>query len=674
MASCSTSRWASTSPYVTLNVNISSSTATSATLSWSLVFYSEYAPDTWSPNTYRVVINGSTVKNSSYTINGITGSRTITSGTVSISKGTSAKTVSFSVSFDWEMYWSGVYCGTNSASGSISVPAKTSYTVSYNANGGSGAPGSQTKWAGTNLTLSSTKPSRTGYTFLGWATSSGGSVAYQPGGTYSANASVTLYAKWQAHTYTVSYNANGGSGAPGNQTKTYGVTLKLSSTKPTRTNYNFLGWGTSSSSKSVSYAAGANYTANASIALYAVWQLAYVKPRVSNLAITRCNSSGTASSEGTYAKVTFNWSTDRTVSSIKISWGSSSTTVSASGTSGSVSKVVGGGGLSTETSYTITATVSDSGGSSSISGTLTGYAYAIDFRAGGKGAAIGKPAEKDNAFEVGWPIYAGEIHGYLKENNCSNTNFNNITKTGVYYGYTGMTNAASQSICVLEVLRYSDDWIVQRQTLIGDPGYTWERHRHSGTTWTGWKRIQHEKDYLRSTYNSKTVTIGSQNTSYCHYSTTADNHWFNKPVYVQGDVYAGSSYNRRLMYRDEIRTHTLWAGALYMQDGQTATLSESVSSQPHGIVLTFSYYNGSAAQNEQFYNFFVPRAHVTAFEGTGSGFLMPVWLLKAFAFKYLYISNTKIVGHSQNNDGNGSTASGAKWQNNYFVLRFVHGL
>lgn len=43
-----------------------------------------------------------------------------------------------------------------------------SYTISYNANGGSGAPGSQTKTHGTDLTLSSTKPTRNGYNFSKW--------------------------------------------------------------------------------------------------------------------------------------------------------------------------------------------------------------------------------------------------------------------------------------------------------------------------------------------------------------------------------------------------------------------------------------------------------------------------------------------------------------------------
>ena len=53
-----------------------------------------------------------------------------------------------------------------------------------------------------NLTLSSTKPTRTGYTFLGWATSSSAtSATYSAGGTYSNNVAATLYAVWKANTY-----------------------------------------------------------------------------------------------------------------------------------------------------------------------------------------------------------------------------------------------------------------------------------------------------------------------------------------------------------------------------------------------------------------------------------------------------------------------------------------
>ena len=149
----------------------------------------------------------------------------------------------------------------------------TTYTVSYNANGGSGEPSSQTKIKDTTLTLSTQKPTRDGYTFLGWATSSSATSAqYQPGGSYTSNASVTLYAVWEKQTYTISYNANGGSGAPAAQTKAFGYALALSTQVPTRSGYAFLGWATSSSATSAQYQPGDIYTTNANLTLYAVWK------------------------------------------------------------------------------------------------------------------------------------------------------------------------------------------------------------------------------------------------------------------------------------------------------------------------------------------------------------------------------------------------------------------
>lgn len=158
----------------------------------------------------------------------------------------------------------------------VTIPAKPSYTVSYNPNGGSGAPGSQTKWADERLTLSSTRPTRTGYTFAGWATSSSGAVAYQPGGSYTANSAVTLYAKWTPISVTLSYNANGGSGAPASQTKVYDTSLKLQTSIPTRTGYTFKGWATTqarANAGTVDYSAGGTYSANSTsnITLWAAW-------------------------------------------------------------------------------------------------------------------------------------------------------------------------------------------------------------------------------------------------------------------------------------------------------------------------------------------------------------------------------------------------------------------
>lgn len=165
--------------------------------------------------------------------------------------------------------------GTYSQNSNVTLYAQwklKTYSVTFDANGGSGAPAYQTKTYGTDLTLSSSKPSRNGYTFVKWNTASDGSgTDYNPGGTYTVNAALTLYAIWSINTWTVSYDANGGSGAPENQTKTYNKTLTLSSTKPTLTGYIFKEWNTSSDGTGTSYSAGGSYTGNAALKLYAIW-------------------------------------------------------------------------------------------------------------------------------------------------------------------------------------------------------------------------------------------------------------------------------------------------------------------------------------------------------------------------------------------------------------------
>ena len=150
---------------------------------------------------------------------------------------------------------------------------ENTYTISYNANGGSGAPGSQTKAHFTPLKLSTQKPTRTGYTFLGWSTSASATTAsYSPGATFSANGNTTLYAVWSTKTYSITFNANGGSGGPGSQTKTHGIKMLISRVEPTRSGYTFLGWSTSPSASSASYQPSEWYYANADRTFYAVWK------------------------------------------------------------------------------------------------------------------------------------------------------------------------------------------------------------------------------------------------------------------------------------------------------------------------------------------------------------------------------------------------------------------
>lgn len=395
---------------------------------------------------------------------------------------------------------------TKNVTFNVTVPAWTSYTITYNANGGSGAPGSQTKWKDQTLKLSTTKPTRTGYSFLGWSTSSTAtSATYAAGGNYTSNSAATLYAVWKANTYTVSYNANGGTGAPANQTKTYGKALTLSSTKPTRTNYNFKGWGISASATTVAYAAGTSYTANAAITLYAIWELAYVKPRISNLSIVRCDSAGTANDEGQNGLISFDWECDETVSAIIIKWKlpSSSTwtsaTVTATGTSGTVNKVIGSNTLSTESSYDIHITVSDSGGSTYATGTLTSMKFAVDMLAGGKGIAFGKTAELEDVaefeFEVKFnsPVYGKALGMDRLPAIPENSDLNDYIDPGCFAVYSNAIAATCSNIPVARAGRLevwsatgegirSEEWsyIRHRYITYNSANAVWEREVSRG--------------------------------------------------------------------------------------------------------------------------------------------------------------------------------------------------
>ena len=124
----------------------------------------------------------------------------------------------------------------------FTITVKNPLTISYDANGGSNAPGSQQKCYGININLQGKGSlARTGYTTDGWATSSTGGKAYDFGGTYSGNSSTKLYAHWNLVNYSISYTLNDGS-VTGNPTS-YNVTTNTFTLKnPTRTGYTFKGW------------------------------------------------------------------------------------------------------------------------------------------------------------------------------------------------------------------------------------------------------------------------------------------------------------------------------------------------------------------------------------------------------------------------------------------------
>ena len=188
-------------------------------------------------------------------------------------------------------------------------PTKTIYAIwlpifelHYNANGGIGAPDSQTYTSysatSTQATFTSRNqiPTKDGYTFKGWADSAAATtVQYQPGGRIAVNhadSPKTVYAVWEKNAtpteYTVTYYKNDGSaddffykttdwGRPSEQFNIYWG-------KPTRDGYDFVGWAETRNATEAKYASGGAGGKQSWIkldgpkVLYAVWQEAGLEP------------------------------------------------------------------------------------------------------------------------------------------------------------------------------------------------------------------------------------------------------------------------------------------------------------------------------------------------------------------------------------------------------------
>lgn len=235
----------------------------------------------------------------------------------------------------------GAYAGLSEAVLALPVAAKPSHTVSFNANGGSGAPGNVTKWWGESLTIPNTKPTRASYTFLGWSETADGTARYQPGQSYV---------------------------------------------------------GTSDSS----------YT------LYAVWKLNSLPPTISSYYAYRCDAAGNAQDDGTYVKHVAVWHVDTAhdtsnqCTSLKFGYKDSSgwhdydVVVASSGTSGTSSILPGG--YQASSTYELRCTLTDKHATVQSFTTVVPAAFILDFSADGKGIGIGQAAPNAGTNVYGNPL------------------------------------------------------------------------------------------------------------------------------------------------------------------------------------------------------------------------------------------------------------------------------
>ena len=206
-------------------------------------------PTVYDSTTNTFKLNNPTRKG--YTFTGWSGSglKTLTKD-VSINKGTSGN---LTFTANWE---------------------GASYTITFNTSGGNVSPTNK-KVTYRNAYGELPLPTKTGYAFDGWYTSASGGTKITANTTFNEATNQTLYARWTAVKYTITYNYNGGSGQnPAGYNSTTN-TFKLN--YPTKTGYTFTGWtgsGLKKLTKDVSITKGTSgnlsFTANWEISKYTI--------------------------------------------------------------------------------------------------------------------------------------------------------------------------------------------------------------------------------------------------------------------------------------------------------------------------------------------------------------------------------------------------------------------
>lgn len=153
-------------------------------------------------------------------------------------------------------------------------------------------------------------PNKEGYTFSGYYDAKKDGVQYYKADLSSAKnwdktGNTNLFAHWTANTYTIVYDANGGTGMTNSSSHTYDVAKTLTKNGYSKTGYSFVGWATSKALADAGTKAYDNEqsvinlsaTQEATITLYAIWTVNNYKIYLNNQSAT---TPGTEIVEVTY--------------------------------------------------------------------------------------------------------------------------------------------------------------------------------------------------------------------------------------------------------------------------------------------------------------------------------------------------------------------------------------
>lgn len=192
------------------------------------------------------------------------------------------------------------------------------YTVTLNANNGSGGTGSVTATYDAAMP-SATMPTRAGYTFQGYydtSAATGGTQYYTASGasarTWNKAAATTLYARWSVNTYTITLNANGGSGGTGSVNIVYGTAKGSypSITKPTRTGYTFTGFYSATSGGTQWYDANGNSVRTFDLTANTIW---YAQWTINSYTLTIDPNGGSWNNSTSVSTASQNYATAKSI-------------------------------------------------------------------------------------------------------------------------------------------------------------------------------------------------------------------------------------------------------------------------------------------------------------------------------------------------------------------------
>lgn len=180
----------------------------------------------------------------------------------------------------------------------------------------------------------------------------------------------------------------------------------------------------------------------------------------------------------------------------------------------------------------------------------------------------------------------------------------------------------------------------------------------TGVSTMGLDDATNSKTYLYTEFwdeSANTWAASNKLTVYTNKTTST------KPIVIDGTWFTG-------------KNKTLWSGGYYMSGTQTATLSEAISAQANGIVLIWSYYVDGAVDNSNFIPYFIPKQFVSLHNGKGISMFMTNGTMSVAASKYVYVSDTKLTGHANNDDAATTKNCGITSTPKQWVLRYVIGV